>query len=225
MMRFIDQKLAVGKPTEEIIKIKVDSQENQLPLENIVTGARTERFPQKQSQHGSRCKSAVMMTFYVTVISYLQRKLPVTDKVLISFGFLHPSSGKKQKSCCHIQYLSGVFPHVITEIKGPNVRNECVFYLSDDKVNIFEGQSLGDHCWHSVFFLESLVGKKKYPLLEKLVRSILLLYHDNSAVERLLVNNIRDIICWKVLSLVFDKCKNMLGKKVELKMLLFQKEL
>ena len=121
MMRFIDQKLVVGKPAAEIIKIKVDSQENQLPLENIVVGARTERFLQKLSPHDARRERAVMMKFYVAVTSYLQKKLPLTDKVLISCGSLHPDSRKKQTSCRHIEYLAGLFPHVITENEVSNL--------------------------------------------------------------------------------------------------------
>ena len=92
-------------------------------------------------------------------------------------------------SCRHIEYLAGLFPHVITENEVSNVRDEWVLYQSDDKVDILEEQSRADHYWHSVFSLKTLVGEKKYPLLEKLVKSILSLHHGNSTVERSLSDN------------------------------------
>ena len=46
-----------------------------------------------------------------------------------------------------------------------------------------------DHYWQSVFKLKTLSGTRKYPLLAKLVKSVLSLHHGNSAVERSLSDN------------------------------------
>lgn len=95
-----------------------------------------------------------MMKFCVAVISYQQKKLPLTDKVFIS--------------CYFLQYLNGLFPHVLTESKVPNVRDERVLQQSHDKVDIFEEQSYTDNYQHSVFSLKTLFGEK-YPLLAKVL--------------------------------------------------------
>ena len=49
MLRFIDPKIIEGESGADLAKIVVDSQENQLSLDKIVVGAKTERFLKKLS--------------------------------------------------------------------------------------------------------------------------------------------------------------------------------
>ena len=50
--------------------------------------------------------------------------------------------------------------------------------------------NLVDHWWDSIFEMKTLIGERKYPMLEKLIKSVLLpLHHVNSAVERSLSDN------------------------------------
>ena len=44
MLRFIDPKILEGKSGADLTKIVVDSPENQLSLDKIVVGVKTERF-------------------------------------------------------------------------------------------------------------------------------------------------------------------------------------
>ena len=54
MLRFIDPKILKGKPGADLVKIVVDSQENQLSLYKTAVGAKAERFLKKLSPHDAR---------------------------------------------------------------------------------------------------------------------------------------------------------------------------
>ena len=84
MLRFIDPKIIEGKSGADLAKIVVDSQENQLSLDKIIVGTKTERFLKKLSPHDVRRERTAMKNFLGGVSSYLQKKLPYK----ISFLFL-----------------------------------------------------------------------------------------------------------------------------------------
>ena len=88
MLRFIDPKILEGKSGADLAKIVVDSQENQLSLDKIVVGAKTERFLKKLYPHDARRERTAMKNFLVAVSSYLQKKLPLQEKLLISVFIL-----------------------------------------------------------------------------------------------------------------------------------------
>ena len=90
MLRFIDPKILEGNSGADLAKIVVDSQENQLSLDKIVVRAKTEHFLKKLSPHDARRERIAMKNFLVAVSSYLQKKLPLQDKLLISAARLHP---------------------------------------------------------------------------------------------------------------------------------------
>ena len=64
-----------------------------------------------------------------------------------------------------------------------------MMYESDDKVEKIGEHSRVDHCWRSIFKRKTLTGERKYPMLEKLIKSVLSLHHANGAVERSLSSN------------------------------------
>ena len=75
MLRFIHPKILKGKSGADLAKIVVDSQENQLSLDKIVVGAKTESFLKKLSPDDARRERIAMKNFLVAVSSYLQKKL------------------------------------------------------------------------------------------------------------------------------------------------------
>ena len=62
-------------------------------------------------------------------------------------------------------------------------------YESDDKVEEIGQHDRVDHWWRSIFKMKTLIGERKYPMLENLIKSVLSLHHANSAVERSLPDN------------------------------------
>ena len=72
-----------------LAKVVVDSQENQCSLDKIVVGAKVKFFLKKLSPHDARRQRTAMKNFLVAGSSYLQKKLPLQDKLLISASCLH----------------------------------------------------------------------------------------------------------------------------------------
>ena len=124
MLRFIDPKVLEGKSGADLANIVVDSEENQLSLDKIVVGAKTKRFLKKLSPHDARRERTAMKNFLVAVSSYLQKKPPLQDKLLISAACLHPVNRKKHSSGRNIDYLASLFPHAVKEEEISKVRDE-----------------------------------------------------------------------------------------------------
>ena len=130
-----------------------------------------------------------MKNFLVAVSGYLQKKLPLKDKFLISAACLHPVNRKKHSSGRNIDYLASLFPHVVKEEEISKISDEWIMYESDDKVGKIGDHNRVDHWWRSIFKMKTLIGERKYPIMEKLIKSVLSLHHGNSAVERSLSDN------------------------------------
>ena len=146
-------------------------------------------FLKKLSPHDGRRERIAMKNFLVAVSSYLQNKLPLQDKLLISAACLHTVNRKKHSSGWNIECLASLFPHVVKEEEISKVCDEWMMYESDDKVEEIGEHNRVDHWWRSIFKMKTLIGKRKYPLLENSIKSVLSLHHANSAVERSLSDN------------------------------------
>ena len=146
-------------------------------------------FKKKLSPHDARRERTALKNFLVAASSYLQKKLPLQDKLLISAACLHPANRKKHSSGRNIEYLAGLFPHVVKEEEISKVHDEWMIYESDDKVEEIGEHNRVDHWWCSIFKMKTLIGERKYPMLEKLIKNVLSLHHANSAVERSLSDN------------------------------------
>ena len=145
-------------------------------------------FLKKLSPHDARRERTAVKNFLVAVSSYLQKKLPLQDN-LISATCLHPVNQKKHSSGQNIEYLASLFPCVVKEEEISKVRDEWMMYESDDKVEEIGEHNHVDHWWHSIFKMKTLIGERKYLMLEKLIKSLLSLHHANSAGERSLSDN------------------------------------
>ena len=153
-------------------------------MDKIVVDAKTECFLKKLSPHDARRERIAIKNFLVTVSSYLQKKLPLQEKLLISATCLHPVNQKKHSSGRNIEYLASLFPHAVKEEEISKVHDEWIMYESDDKVEEIGEHNHVDHWWHSIFKMKTQIGERKYLMLEKLIKSMLFLHHGNSAVER-----------------------------------------
>ena len=189
MKRFLKAEIVNKKTGKELLKIDVKKKENQLAEGNIVIGAKSEKLLKKLSPHDSKRERAKMKEFFIAVISYLQKKLPLGENLLICAGCLHPDSRKKDYTSKHIEYLAKQFPHVVKESEISIITDEWKLYQVENEKNLTGQDGRIDHYWRNVFKLKTLSGACKYPLLAKLVKSVLSLHHGNSAVERSLSDN------------------------------------
>ena len=65
-----------------------------------------------------------MWDFYLATVTYLQKKLPLTSKVLLSVSCLRPKNRIVEGSMRSIEYLAKVFPHVIKEEQLSQLKDE-----------------------------------------------------------------------------------------------------
>ena len=72
----------------------------------------------------------------------------------------------------NIEYLASLFPHVVKEEEISKVRDEWMMYERDDKVEEIREHNRFDHWWRSIFKMKTLIGERKYPMLEKLIKSV-----------------------------------------------------
>ena len=111
---------AVNKKTgKELLKVDVKKKENQLANESIVLGAKSEKVLRKLPYEEKR-EQAKMKDFFIAVICYLQKKLPLGDKLLISAACLHPEK--------NIKYLAKCFPHFVQQKEVSIVTDEWKLY-------------------------------------------------------------------------------------------------
>ena len=96
MKRFMKAETVNKKIGKELLKVDVKKKENQLADAAIVVGAKSERLLKKLSPYEEERKRAKMMEFFIAVICYLQKKLPLGDKLLVSAGCLHPDNRKNE---------------------------------------------------------------------------------------------------------------------------------
>ena len=62
--------------------------------------------------------------------------------------------------------MASLFPHVVKEEEISKVCDESMMYESDDKVEELGEHDCVDHWWHSIFKMKTLIGERKYPMLE-----------------------------------------------------------
>ncbi len=132
-----------------------------------------------------------MMLFYTKVISHLQKNLPLGNKVIQNASCLNPQNQKQWNSNQQIRDLAGQLPKISTE-ELASVSDEWRMYQCLD-TSSFRHATRVDHYWRDVFKTKSTDGQKKFPVLEKVVKSILILPHGNADVERGFSVN-RDVI-------------------------------
>uniref|UniRef100_H2ZXB7 HAT C-terminal dimerisation domain-containing protein n=1 Tax=Latimeria chalumnae TaxID=7897 RepID=H2ZXB7_LATCH len=118
--------------------------------------------------------------FYMARTKNLIKKLPLDDQVLKDAEMLRPSRKDILQTAMR---LAKRFPNIIQEGQLEQLQEECFSYecdtdLPDDEDNI-------EKYWGLVGKLTDISSDKKYPILTKLAKAILVLLHSSADVERL----------------------------------------
>ena len=167
---------------------------NQLKLEDIEVGAKAKRLLGKLSPFDQKKEREKMLKFFVSSVSFLQRKLPLDNMILIAAACLHPDSPKMQKTVNQIEYLAKKFPHVVEETSISVLKDKWKLYQAEDdsKVGREVEKSWGgrvDHYWRGIFKIKYSSGTQRYTAFPKLVKNALSLQNANATVERSLSDN------------------------------------
>ena len=115
MRRFMKAHNLDGISGKALQKVDVKKKENQLKLEDIEVDAKAKRLLGKLSPFDQKKEIEKMLKFFVYCASFLQRKLPLDNMILIPAACLHPGLWKMQKTIDQTEYLAKKFPHVVEE--------------------------------------------------------------------------------------------------------------
>ena len=189
MRRFMKADIPDGISGKALQKVDVKKKENHLKLEDIEVGAKAKRLLGKLSPFDQKKEREKMLKFFVSCASFLQRKLPLDNMILIAAACLHPDSWKMQKTANQIEYLAKKFLHVVEETSILILKDEWKLYQAEDDSKV--GREVGkswdrqvDHYWREIFKIKNSSVTQRYTALPKLVKSVLSLQNANSAIER-----------------------------------------
>ena len=113
-----------------------------------------------------------IIAFYRKSVEHLQKRLPLANSLIMNFGCLNPL--KKAESVKCIQQLCRQLEPTIDVVL---VTDEWKCYKHDSCLPLpLEDQKIY-HYWRDVFGLKREDGKPKYPRLEQIVKTALVLPH------------------------------------------------
>jgi hypothetical protein len=186
MRRFI--KSEVVDTSVDLVDLDVSESENQLLDVDIEIGNEARTSLQKVSSAEQR-KLVLhnIRKFYYATVTYMQKKLPVSNALLKHLGCMRPSIVKRQDGVTSIRYICNALP--VTKLsldRLPNVIDEWKILQADDDLPAEwnDGTLRVDHVWRSIFPLKNAAGGLKYGNLQIVVKACLCLAHGNSDLER-----------------------------------------
>ena len=179
----IEQKYGSNLTTMECSKRKL-----YLLDKELVTGDSTRQALKDLTHDQQRTAVLGIQAFFVSVTSYLQQKLPLSNEFLCQLGCLNPSKKGKKSTVESIQNIAKVLQpevsttEVVDEWKLFQVDNSLPYYNPSERIEMF---------WNAVFKLHSVDGSMRYKVLPSLIKSALVLAQTNAESEQSLSVNAR----------------------------------
>ncbi|KAL1438379.1 hypothetical protein MTO96_047997 [Rhipicephalus appendiculatus] len=165
---------------QELQSVDVKSSNNW--KEVIEIGGDTERAISGWSAEEKKLFRLGARSFYIKCASYLLSTLPLDNIVLRDLGCLQPNVIQEESSVVAFRNLAQQVPQVITPQEISALMDELAL-ISTEKLQYDLGEQIDD-AWQRIFVLKDKNGGPRYPLLGKLVKSLLCLSHGNADVER-----------------------------------------
>ena len=121
---------------------------------------------------------------FQSAVTHLLHKLPLYNKIIQSARCFNPGNRNGKNSC-------NDFYTMARELIGKAMPRE-VLPLAVDEWKVYQVENLDemreteriDHYWRQIFSIKCQDGSQKFPLMEKIVKAVMLIPHGNSDVER-----------------------------------------
>jgi hypothetical protein len=169
----------------DVTEVNIDDEENLLHIEEMFIGHQTRTFidanddilPKDLGIFHKNCQ-----LFYIESVAQLKRRMPLSNPVINLLSILK-SSERKQGSSSVIS-LAKHFPNIIPESMLDDLHSEWNKYkYLKLPSNITECRV--DCYWNQISLLVNSNGRKRFTLLPKLMKCMLMLPHGNADSERL----------------------------------------
>ena len=173
MKRFLKAAVVDGKKATELKTLNVTDKENQLILKDMDVVAQMKKIGKeddilKQLQ--------LMQLSYVKITQYLQKKLPIDNKLLQDLRCLHPYLRDKPWTVNSIARIAEHMPHIIKSLQAEVLPDE------------WDRKHIDKYC-ANIFNMKNMMGEPKFKLLRLVINSALSLQNGNASVERSLSDN------------------------------------
>ena len=207
MRRFLIADAIEQKYGSNLTTIECSKKKLQLLDKELVIGDSTRQALKDLTHDQQRTAIPGIWTFFVSVTSYLQQKLPLSSEFLHQLGCLNPSKKVKSQQwnlfrtllkCCNqrsVQQVDNNLPH----------------YNPSERIEVF---------WNGVFELHLVDRSMRYKVLPSIIKSALELAQTNAESERSLSVNARIVTQERAslgekLSLVFILSKKLLSPLIQ----------
>ena len=121
--------------------------------------------------------------FWITGAAYAMNKLPVSNDLLDSIGWILPFSNE-YGNADKVVSAARLLPQVVKESDMAALNEEYMDYCTSELP--FPKQAIAvDEYWFKVGTVTDIAGDVKYPLLSRLAKSILIIPHGNADIERM----------------------------------------
>ena len=153
-----------------------------MQFEGIDTGEITKERMKSSKLSASHLPK--MCLFLQTACQYLQHKLPLANQLLSASKCLLPPNRKNTESLHAVKILGRTSKDVNLVFLGDKWRCYQAEEIPEDWHTIDEKHVRIDSFWRNIFQIKNAIGEQKYPNIEKIVKTaILILSHGNSDVE------------------------------------------
>lgn len=164
---------------DDILKIDFNDASNFLPDKHIF-GIGSSSVKSKHNSSTVKECTAIIKNAYGRCAEYMKKKLPLKNPFLIKLSALNPSLRGETTTFAALLQLAKFFPTVVSEEELLNLDLELRLFQIDTKLSSFDSNNV-IHFWKRVFEIQE-EGKVKYPILSKMIKSVLSCFHG-PAVE------------------------------------------
>ena len=178
MGRFLNSQALKDKEGKHLLTVDYSKPDNQLSISQMEMGEKTRSALSKLPSDQQKKALRGIKQFYVGTTKYRIGHLPIDNKLLRDVSFLHPLLSISQHGTQAIRRVAVIIP-TISEEEVALVTDEWKVYSAGD-IDADSTTRRADHYWTDVFQEKSQQGEFKYPVLQKLVKSLLSLAHGNA---------------------------------------------
>ena len=189
MKRFLKAAVVDGKKDTELKTLNVTDKENQLILKDMDVGTEVVAQMKKIGKEDDILKQLQLMQLsYVKITQYLQKKLPIDNKLLQDLRCLHPYLRDKPWTVNSIARIAEHMPHIIKSIQVSQVKDEWKSLQAEVLPDECDRKRI-DKYYANIFNMKNMMGEPKFKLLRLVIKSALSLQNGNASVERSLSDN------------------------------------
>ena len=169
MKRFLKAAVVDGKKATELKTLNVTDKENQLILKDMDVGTEVVAQMKKIGKEDDILKQLQLMQLsYVKITQYLQKKLPIDNKLLQDLRCLHPYLRDKPWTVNSIARIAEHMPHIIKSIQVSQVKDEWKSLQAEVLPDEWDRKRI-DKYYANIFNMKNMMGEPKFKLLRLVI--------------------------------------------------------